>query len=299
MSPARLIDGAEHAAKLRSRTLQCAWSFFQARGRRPRLDVIIVGDHPASRSYVATKTKQAAETGIDGRLVKLPESIDQGTLREEIRKLNATADVDRILVQLPLPLHLDPAVILDEIDPTKDVHGNVGRLSTAIKIDPKRILIPCTPLGTLLMLRSTLGPQGMSGKHTVVVGSSNIVGKPMAQLLVASDCTVTVAHSRSFNLTALCRSADILMAAIGRPEMIRGSWIKPGATVIDVGINRIPAEGGKGRIVGDVATEEAKEFANFITPVPGGVGRMTVACLLHNTVTAAERRLGITTISTA
>jgi methylenetetrahydrofolate dehydrogenase (NADP+)/methenyltetrahydrofolate cyclohydrolase len=235
MSPAMLIDGAEHAASLRSQTLERARSFFQTRGRRPRLDVIIVGDHPASRSYVATKTKQAAQTEIDGRLIELPESIDPRTLIEEIRKLNAAADVDGILVQLPLPSHLNSAAVLDEIDPSKDVDGfhpvNVGRLSTAMKIDPERMLIPCTPLGSLLMLRATLGPQGLSGKSAVVVGRSNIVGKPMAQLLVNSDCTVTVAHSRTIDLIKLCRSADILVAAIGRPEMIRGSWIKQGATV--------------------------------------------------------------------
>jgi methylenetetrahydrofolate dehydrogenase (NADP+)/methenyltetrahydrofolate cyclohydrolase len=301
MSPAILIDGAEHAANLRSQSLQRARSFFQIRGRRPRLDVIIVGDHPASRSYVSTKTKQAAETEIDGRLIELPESIGHGALLKEIRKLNAADDVDGILVQLPLPQHLDSAAILDAIDPAKDVDGfhpvNVGRLSTAVKIDPERMLIPCTPLGSLMMLRATLGPQGLSGKTAVVVGRSNIVGKPMAQLLVASDCTVTVAHSRTGDLIGLCRSADILVAAIGRPEMIRGSWIKPGATVIDVGINRVSAEGGKGKIVGDVATEEAREFASFITPVPGGVGRMTVACLLHNTVIAAESRHRMPTVS--
>lgn len=289
-----LIDGAAHAAILRAKTTARATSFFEKYGRRPRLDVIIVGDHPASRSYVATKTRQAIESGIDGRLIELPESVSKDELRKQIDQLNEASDVDGILVQLPLPAHLDSSEILEAIDPEKDVDGfhpvNVGRLFTASKIDPERMLVPCTPLGSLLMLRATLGESNLAGKNAVVVGRSNIVGKPMAQLLLTSDCTVTVAHSRTRDLVELCRTADILVAAIGRPEAVKGSWIKPGSTVIDVGINRIPTADGKGRIVGDVATKEAGEVASFITPVPGGVGRMTVACLLHNTVVAAERR---------
>jgi methylenetetrahydrofolate dehydrogenase (NADP+) / methenyltetrahydrofolate cyclohydrolase len=197
-------------------------------------------------------------------------------------------------VQLPLPGHLDGQMMIDAIHPAKDVDGfhpmNVGKLFTAAKIDPEAMLIPCTPLGSLLMLLDTVGKAGLSGKNAVVVGRSNIVGKPMAQLLLANDCTVTIAHSRTKDLPAVCREADILVAAVGRPEMVRGDWIKDGAVVIDVGINRVPTEDGKGRIVGDVATAEAMGKASHITPVPGGVGKMTVACLLHNTVVAAEAR---------
>jgi methylenetetrahydrofolate dehydrogenase (NADP+) / methenyltetrahydrofolate cyclohydrolase len=289
---AQLIDGVAHAEALKRQTRLLAESFASRQGRRPRLDVIIVGDHPASRAYVRTKTRQAGETGIDGRLIELPETITEAALLVEIARLNANAEVDGILVQLPLPAAINAERILDRIDPSKDVDGfhpaNVGRLFTASRIDPARMLIPCTPLGALMMLRATLGEGGLAGLNAVVLGRSNIVGKPMAQLLLASDCTVTIAHSRTRDLETLCRSADILVAAVGRAEMVRGSWIKPGAVVIDVGINRVPTEDGKGRIVGDVATADALPHAAFVTPVPGGVGRMTVACLLHNTVVAAE-----------
>jgi methylenetetrahydrofolate dehydrogenase (NADP+)/methenyltetrahydrofolate cyclohydrolase len=289
-----LIDGAAHAAALRAKTRLRSVAFAECHGRRPRLDVIIVGDHPASRSYVATKTRQAAETAIEGRLIELPGTIGQDMLLAEIARLNADPGVDGILVQLPLPEQFDSALILDAIDPAKDVDGfhpaNVGRLYTAQTVDPERMLIPCTPLGCLLMLQATLGAGGLAGKSAVVVGRSNIVGKPMGQLLLTQDCTVTFAHSRTRDLPAVCREADILVAAVGRPEMVKGDWIKPGATVIDVGINRVPTPDGKGRIVGDVATAEAMDRAAFITPVPGGVGRMTVACLLQNTVVAAEGR---------
>lgn len=289
---AQLIDGVAHAEALKRQTRLLAESFASRQGRRPRLDVIIVGDHPASRAYVRTKTRQAGETGIDGRLTELPETITEVALLAEIARLNADAEVDGILVQLPLPAAINAERILDRIDPSKDVDGfhpaNVGRLFTASRIDPARMLIPCTPLGALMMLRATLGEGGLAGLNAVVLGRSNIVGKPMAQLLLASDCTVTIAHSRTRDLETLCRSADILVAAVGRAEMVRGSWIKPGAVVIDVGINRVPTEDGKGRIVGDVATADALPHAAFVTPVPGGVGRMTVACLLHNTVVAAE-----------
>jgi methylenetetrahydrofolate dehydrogenase (NADP+)/methenyltetrahydrofolate cyclohydrolase len=292
---AQRIDGIAHAGALKERTRIAAAEFTAEAGRRPRLDVIILGDHPASRSYVRTKTREAGETGIDGRLIELPETLSQAALLEEIRRLNADPGVDGILVQLPLPAAFDSERILEAIDPAKDVDGfhplNVGKLFTASRIDSERMLIPCTPLGSLLMLRATLGEDGLRGRHAVVIGRSNIVGKPMGQLLLASDCTVTMAHSRTQDLPGLCRRADILVAAIGRPEMVRGSWIKPGATVIDVGINRVPSEDGRGRIVGDVATAEAAEVAAFITPVPGGVGRMTVACLLHNTLVAARTAL--------
>lgn len=292
-----LIDGAHHAAMLQERTRTRAAAFEARHGRRPRLDVVIVGDHPASRSYVATKTRQAEETGIDGRLIELPEMVQEADLMATIARLNAEAEVDGILVQLPLPATFDSARVLEAILPTKDVDGfhpaNAGRLATAQTIDPERMLIPCTPLGCLLMLRETLGSDGLSGKTAVVVGRSNIVGKPMGLLLLASDCTVTLAHSRTADLPAVCRAADILVAAVGRPAMIRGDWVKPGAVVIDVGINRIPSDEGRSRLVGDVATAEALLHASFVTPVPGGVGRMTVACLLQNTLVAAEARADV------
>src|SRR5215217_1719852 len=287
-----LIDGNVHAARLRAKTKARAEEFASRHGRRPRLDVIIVGDHPASRAYVRTKTKVAGEAAIDGRLIELPATTSREALLAEVARLNEDDGVDGILVQLPLPEGIDPQLIIHAINPAKDVDGfhpmNVGKLFTASRIDSERMLLPCTPLGSLILLQATLGVGGLAGKNAVVVGRSNIVGKPMAKLLLASDCTVTVAHSKTRDLPALCRSAEILVAAIGRPEMIRGDWIGEGAVAIDVGINRVPTPDGKGRIVGDVATEEAMGRASFITPVPGGVGKMTVACLLHNTVVAAE-----------
>jgi len=289
-----LIDGNVHAANVRARTKVRAEAFAASHGRKPRLDVVIVGNHPASRAYVSTKTKMAHETAIEGHLIELPDTIGKEALLAEIARLNADPVVDGILVQLPLPDHLDGQMMIDAIHPAKDVDGfhpmNVGKLFTATKIDPERMLIPCTPLGSLMMLVDTLGKGALSGKNAVVVGRSNIVGKPMAQLLLANDCTVTIAHSRTKDLPAVCREANILVAAVGRPEMVRGDWIKPGAVVIDVGINRVPTTEGKSRIVGDVATAEAMGVAAYITPVPGGVGKMTVACLLHNTVVAAEAR---------
>ena len=290
-----LIDGNVHAANVRARTRVRAEAFAASHGRKPRLDVVIVGNHPASRAYVATKTKMAHETAIEGRLIELPEGIGKEALLAEIARLNADPGVDGILVQLPLPDHLDGQMMIDAINPAKDVDGfhpmNVGKLFTASRIDPEQMLIPCTPLGSLMMLVDTLGKGALSGKNAVVVGRSNIVGKPMGQLLLANDCTVTIAHSRTRDLPAVCRQADILVAAVGRPEMVKGDWIKPGAVVIDVGINRVPAGEGKSKIVGDVATAEAMGIASHITPVPGGVGKMTVACLLHNTVVAAEARV--------
>jgi methylenetetrahydrofolate dehydrogenase (NADP+)/methenyltetrahydrofolate cyclohydrolase len=289
-----LIDGNVHAARLRAKTKARAEEFASRHGRRPRLDVIIVGYHPASRAYVRTKTKVAGEAAIDGRLIELPATTSREALLAEVARLNEDEGVDGILVQLPLPEGIDPQLIIHAINPAKDVDGfhpmNVGKLFTASRIDSERMLLPCTPLGSLILLQATLGVGGLAGKNAVVVGRSNIVGKPMAKLLLASDCTVTVAHSKTRDLPALCRSAEILVAAIGRPGMIRGDWIGEGAVVIDVGINRVPTPDGKGRIVGDVATEEAMGRASFITPVPGGVGKMTVACLLHNTVVAAEAR---------
>jgi methylenetetrahydrofolate dehydrogenase (NADP+)/methenyltetrahydrofolate cyclohydrolase len=290
-----LIDGNVHAARLRDRTKVRAGAFEARYGRKARLDVVIVGSHPASRAYVSTKTKMAHETGIDGRLIELLEDIGKEALLAEIARLNADPEVDGILVQLPLPAHLDGQMMIDAIDPAKDVDGfhpmNVGKLFTTAKVDPEKMLIPCTPLGCLLMLNETLGPNGLAGKKAVVVGRSNIVGKPMAQLLLSADCTVTIAHSRTKDLPGMCREADILVAAVGKAEMVKGSWIGEGAVVIDVGINRVPTPDGKGRIVGDVASAEAMGRASYLTPVPGGVGKMTVACLLHNTVVAAEARM--------
>ncbi len=291
----QFIDGSAHSALLLERTKEQARGSACRLGHPPRLDVIIVGDDPASRSYVSTKARRAAEIGIDGHLVELPATISEAELIARVDELNRDPGVDGVLVQLPLPAHIDAGVILERIDPNKDVDGfhpvNAGRLAVATRIDLDRLLIPCTPLGCLLMLRQTLGADGLAGRVAVVVGRSNIVGKPMARLLAASDCTVVLAHSATRNLPEVCRMADILVVAVGRPEMVRGDWVKPGATIIDVGINRVPAPGGKTKLVGDVLTAEALERAAFVTPVPGGVGRMTVACLLHNTVAAAEARM--------
>jgi methylenetetrahydrofolate dehydrogenase (NADP+)/methenyltetrahydrofolate cyclohydrolase len=257
--------------------------------------VVLVGEHPASQAYVRTKERMAAEVGIDGAVRRLPADTGEAALLGEIAALNADPAVHGILVQLPLPNGIDEAAVLDAIDPAKDVDGfhplNVGRLFAAKgRIDPA-LLVPCTPMGCMLLLEETLG-RDLSGRHAVVVGRSNIVGKPVAALLLAADCTVTIAHSRTRDLPAVCRSADILVAAVGRPLMIEGGWMRPGATVIDVGINRVegPENGGRGRLVGDVDHDGALEVAGAITPVPGGVGPMTVACLLRNTVIAAKNR---------
>ena len=289
---ARIIDGKESAGRLRS-TLAAEVAELKAqKGIVPGLRVIIVGDHPASRAYVRTKTRMAAEVGIDGTLIELPEDVTTERLLAEIDRLNRDPATHGILVQLPLPKHVDAEAVLDAVAAEKDVDGfhplNVGRLFSAQQGGvPDDLLVPCTPYGCLLLLRDTLGRDGLKGARAVVVGRSNIVGKPMAALLLLSDCTVTIAHSKTRDLGALCREADILVAAIGRPEMVPGNWVKPGATVIDVGINRVDTPDGKGRLVGDVAYEAAAEVAGAITPVPGGVGPMTVACLLRNTLVAA------------
>ncbi len=292
---ARIIDGKAAAASLRARLADEVASFASARGGRPpALRVIIVGDHPASRAYVRTKAKMAAEVGIDGALIELPESVTTEELLAEIARLNADPAVSGILVQLPLPGHVDAEAVLDAVAPEKDVDGfhplNVGRLFAAQGGVPDDLLVPCTPYGCLLLLRDALGEGGLKGARAVVLGRSNIVGKPMAALLLLSDCTVTVAHSRTRDLPAVCREADILVAAVGRAEMVPGEWVKPGAAVIDVGINRVDTPDGKGRLVGDVAYDAAAEVAGAITPVPGGVGPMTVACLLRNTLVAAREQ---------
>ncbi len=292
-----VIDGKAQAAALRRELAGSVAGIVAAAGRPPRLDVVLVGSHAASEAYVRTKERMAAEVGIISRRHDLPAAAGLGEIVDLIDRLNGEDAVDGILVQLPLPDGVETARILERIDPAKDVDGfhplNVGRLLTASAPAGEGLLVPCTPLGCLLLLQSVLGVAGLRGKRAVVVGRSNIVGKPMAALLLAADCTVTLAHSRSRDLVAECRRAEILVAAVGRPEMIRGDWISPGTVVIDVGINRVAAAEGGSRLVGDVAFAEAAAHAMAITPVPGGVGPMTVACLLRNTVTAAHRRLGL------
>lgn len=286
----KIIDGKAFAGALRGRIARAVSDLRERHGLTPGLAVVLVGEDPASQVYVRNKGKQTQEAGMASFEHRLPENTSQEELLDLVRQLNDDPAVHGILVQLPLPKQIDSAAVLDGIDPAKDVDGfhviNAGRLATG-----QAALVPCTPLGCLMLLKDRLG--NLSGKRAVVVGRSNIVGKPMAQLLLAENCTVTVAHSRTQDLAAECRRADILIAAVGRPEMIRGDWIAPGATVIDVGINRIEGADGKGRLVGDVAFEEAVKVAGAITPVPGGVGPMTIACLLANTLTAACRAKGI------
>ena len=257
----------------------------------PGLAAVLVGDDPASDIYVRSKGKATRRRpGSRSFEHRLPAATSEAELLALVARLNADPAVDGILVQLPLPRQIDPQRVIDAIDPAKDVDGfhagNVGRLWSG-----GEALVPCTPYGCLLLLRATMG--ALAGAEAVVIGRSNIVGKPMAALLLGENCTVTIAHSRTRDLPAVARRADILVAAIGRAEMVRGDWIKPGATVIDVGINRVAGEGGKSRLVGDVAFAEAAEVAGAITPVPGGVGPMTIACLLRNTLVAACRRRGL------
>ena len=284
---ARLIDGKVVAAEVRGQVAKAAASFRNFAGRAPGLAVILVGEHPPSAAYVRMKIKATLEAGMESFEHRIPAETSQEDLTTLIDGLNADDTVDGILVQLPLPRHVDEQVILTRVDPAKDVDGfhpiNVGRLS--IGLDS---LVPCTPLGCLVLLQRELGD--LSGKGAIVIGRSNIVGKPMAQLLLGANCTVTVAHSRSRDLAALTRRADIVVAAVGRPEMVRGDWLKPGATVIDVGQERMEQSDGSRKLLGDVAFDEAVEVAGAITPVPGGVGPMTIAMLLRNTVVAAHRR---------
>lgn len=293
---AQLIDGKQIAETVLATVTQ-ATGELSARGITPGLAVVIVGEDPASQVYVASKSRKARECGFHSVQHTLPADTDQASLVALIESLNADPAIHGILVQLPLPDHIDSGVIIQTISPEKDVDGftfvNVGRLGTG-EVDSA--FVPCTPSGAMIMIERVRG-RDLSGLNAVVVGRSNIVGKPMANLLLAANCTVTIAHSRTANLPELCRSADILVAAVGRPEMIRGDWVKPGATVIDVGINRIPAPEkgeGKTRLVGDVAYGEAEKVAGAITPVPGGVGPMTIALLMANTLVAACRTAGIT-----
>jgi len=297
---ATVIDGKAFALGLRGRVGSAVETLKRDHGLTPGLAVVLVGEDPASQVYVRSKGKQTVEAGMNSYEHRLPETTTQDALLAKVAALNADPAVHGILVQLPLPAQIDAQTVIAAIDPNKDVDGfhviNAGRLMTGAT-GAAAPLVPCTPLGCLMLLKHHLG--SLSGLDAVVVGRSNIVGKPMGQLLLAESCTVTTAHSRTRDLPAVCRRADILVAAVGRPEMIRGDWVKPGATVIDVGINRIDAPsnasgGGKTRLVGDVAYDEAAAVAGAITPVPGGVGPMTIACLLANTVTAACRAQGLT-----
>lgn len=288
MVETRIIDGKAVAAELRAE-IAAEVAGLKARGLTPGLAVVLVGEDPASQVYVRNKGAQTLEAGMASFEHKLPAETPEADLLALVERLNADPRVHGILVQLPLPAHIDSMKVLSTIDPAKDVDGfhvvNAGRL--AVGLDA---LVPCTPLGCIILLKRALG--SLAGLKAVVVGRSNIVGKPAAQLLLKEDCTVTIAHSRTRDLPGECRTADILVAAVGRPEMVRGDWIKPGATVIDVGINRIARPDGKTRLVGDVAFSEAQGVAGLITPVPGGVGPMTIACLLQNTLTAAKRQMG-------
>jgi methylenetetrahydrofolate dehydrogenase (NADP+)/methenyltetrahydrofolate cyclohydrolase len=293
VSRARIIDGKAAAAELRAEIAAEVREFAGRHGRPPGLRVVLIGEHPASRAYVRTKARMAAEVGLDSGLLELPADVSQPALLAQLAALNEDPAVHGILVQLPLPDQIDPARVLDAIDPNKDVDGfhplNVGRLVAKSGAPDPALLVPCTPMGCMILLRQTLG-EDLAGRRALVVGRSNIVGKPLAALLLGADCTVTIAHSKTRDLPDECRRAEILVAAVGRPQMIRGAWIKPGATVIDVGIVRVPSEDGGTRLVGDVAFAEALEVAGAITPVPGGVGPMTVACLLRNTLIAARNQ---------
>jgi len=291
MTDANLIDGKAIAADVRATvTLQVA-ALKASHDLTPGLAVVLVGEDPASHIYVRNKGKQTVAAGMQSFEFKLPVDTSQDDLMAQVAALNADPAVHGILVQMPLPGHLDENAVVNAIDPDKDVDGlhpvNAGRLSLG-----QDGLVPCTPQGCMILLDRAGAT--LEGATAVVIGRSKLVGKPMAQLLLGANATVTMAHSRTQDLAAVCRSADILVAAVGRPEMVRGDWIKPGATVIDVGMNRLDApDGGKAKLVGDVAFDEAAGVARAITPVPGGVGPMTIACLLLNTVTAACRQAGI------
>ena len=291
---AQLIDGKMMAARVRDKVATYAAHYQADHGYQAGLAVVLVGSDPASQVYVRSKVKMTGEVGMRSIEHVLPADTSEVDVLALVARLNADPEIDGILVQLPLPKQIDADHVIAAIDPDKDVDGfhpiNVGRLATGTGG-----LVPCTPLGSLMLLKSVC--PDLAGREAIIIGRSNIVGKPMAHLLLAESCTVTIAHSRSRDLPALCRRADIVVAAVGRPEMVQGDWIKEGALVIDVGINRVadPAAGeGKTRLVGDVNFEQARQRASFITPVPGGVGPMTIACLLANTLTAAARRRGWT-----
>lgn len=283
---AQIMDGKAFAQSLRGKVAVGVTELKAKHHLTPGLAVVLVGSDPASEIYVGSKGKMTREVGMNSYEHRLPDTTSEAELLALIDQLNEDASVHGILVQLPLPKHIDEKSVINRISPAKDVDGfhaiNAGKLATGQKDG----LVPCTPLGSVMLAKHYGG--SLAGKHAVVVGRSNIVGKPVAQLLLQEDCTVTIAHSRTHDLPAMCRSADVLVAAVGRPQMIKGDWVKQGAIVVDVGINRLPpeTEGAKGKIVGDVDFESAKEVAGFITPVPGGVGPMTIACLLYNTLKA-------------
>ena len=287
---AQIIDGKAFAAKVRAQVGEHVSKLKADHGLTPGLAVVLVGEDPASQVYVRSKGKQTVEVGMNSYEHRLEADTDEATLLALIDQLNNDPDVHGILVQLPLPGHLNEDLVINSIDPAKDVDGfhisNVGLLGTG-----QKSMVPCTPLGCLMMLRDHHG--SLSGMDAVVIGRSNIVGKPMAQLLLGDSCTVTIAHSRTKDLAEVVRRADIVVAAVGRPQMVPGGWIKPGATVIDVGINRIDKPEGGTRLVGDVDFDSCAAVAGAITPVPGGVGPMTIACLLANTVTACCRANGL------
>jgi methylenetetrahydrofolate dehydrogenase (NADP+) / methenyltetrahydrofolate cyclohydrolase len=284
------IDGKAIAAKVRADVAAEVARIKREHGFQPGLAVVLVGEDPASKVYVRNKAQQTVEVGMQSFEHKLSEDTTEATLLEIVAKLNADPAVHGILVQMPLPKHINSAKVLDSVDPAKDVDGfhpmNVGKLSIG-----ERALAPCTPVGSIILAKSV--QHDLSGLEAVVVGRSNIVGKPMAQLLLRENCTVTICHSRTRDLPGVVRRADLVVAAIGKPEFVKGDWIKPGAIVIDVGINRILKPDGKGKLVGDVAFAEAAAVASAITPVPGGVGPMTIACLLKNTVEAALMQKGL------
>jgi methylenetetrahydrofolate dehydrogenase (NADP+)/methenyltetrahydrofolate cyclohydrolase len=285
-SRGNIIDGAGYAAQLRERLKSHVADLKAAHGLSPCLVVVIVGEDPASQVYVKSKGEQTLAIGMESRTIRLPDTTSEAELLNHIADLNAERAVNGILVQLPLPKHMSSLKVIDAIDPDKDVDGfhvaNAGRLAVGLPG-----IVPCTPLGSLMLLKDAMQTYGDSfaGKHAVIVGRSNIVGKPMAQLLLQQDCTVTIAHSKTRDLPAVCREADILVAAVGRPKFVQGDWVRDGAYVIDVGINRIEID-GKNKLVGDVDFDAAKAHALAITPVPKGVGPMTIACLLNNTLKA-------------
>lgn len=287
---ARIIDGKTISADLRGKVTDTVHRLRRDRGVVPGLAVVLVGENPASEVYVRNKSKAVAESGMQAFDRKLPATASEAELIDLIDKLNNDEQVNGILVQLPLPKQIDTQKVIAAIDPAKDVDGfhplNVGRLASGLPA-----LVPCTPMGCVRLAKTV--HSSLAGLEAVVIGRSNIVGRPVAQLLVNENATVTIAHSKTSDLEGVCRRADLLVAALGRPEMVRGDWIKPGATIIDVGINRVPGDSGKSRIVGDVDFVEASKTAGAITPVPGGVGPMTIACLLRNTMVAAHRREGL------
>ncbi len=287
---ATVIDGKAFAAKLRGRIAGAVQQIGNEHSVKPGLAVVLVGEDPASQVYVRNKAKQTVEVGMDSIEHKMPVDTSEEDLLALVNRLNDDPAINGILVQLPLPKQIDESKVINAIHVDKDVDGfhiqNVGRLSIG-----EDSLVPCTPAGCIMLLKDHLGD--LSGKNAVIVGRSNIVGKPVSILLLRENCTVTIAHSRTRDLPAVCRQADIVVAAVGVPELVKGDWIKPGATVIDVGINRVTADDGKSRLTGDVDYQSAMQVADAVTPVPGGVGPMTIACLLRNTIIAACRQNGI------